>query len=160
MKLRGRPEAIKNELNMTSMIDVVFLLLIFFVMTFKIVEQEGDFNIRMPAASQGGAPQDLQLPLKLRLMANNTGQLTSMQLNELNLGTDFEELNRQVIALVAAGAGSTDAGPEIEIDTDYLLRYEHVVKAMTMTSGHIDRNTKKVVPLIEKVKFAPPRKPK
>ena len=35
----------KAELQMTSMIDVVFLLLIFFVMTFKISIQEGDFNV-------------------------------------------------------------------------------------------------------------------
>ena len=35
---------------MTSMIDIVFLLLVFFVMTFKIVELEGDFSVRMPLA--------------------------------------------------------------------------------------------------------------
>ena len=43
MKIRNRQEAEKQELNMTSMIDIVFLLLVFFVMTFKIVELEGDF---------------------------------------------------------------------------------------------------------------------
>ncbi|MDB4394215.1 biopolymer transporter ExbD, partial [Rhodopirellula sp.] len=44
MKIRNGEEAQKSGLNMTSMIDVVFLLLIFFVMTFKIVELEGDFS--------------------------------------------------------------------------------------------------------------------
>ena len=38
MKIRNREEAVGTQLNMTSMIDIVFLLLIFFVMTFKIVE--------------------------------------------------------------------------------------------------------------------------
>ena len=50
MKIRRDVEQEKHELNMTSMIDIVFLLLIFFVMTFKIVELEGDFSVRMPLA--------------------------------------------------------------------------------------------------------------
>ena len=41
----------KIELQMTPMIDIVFQLLIFFIMTFKIVSMEGDFNIKMPQAS-------------------------------------------------------------------------------------------------------------
>ena len=45
----------KIELQMTPMIDIVFQLLVFFIMTFNVVAQEGDFNIRMPAI---GAPQD------------------------------------------------------------------------------------------------------
>ena len=53
MRIRNREERKKNQLNMTSMIDIVFLLLVFFVMTFKIVELEGDFSIRMPLAGTG-----------------------------------------------------------------------------------------------------------
>ena len=36
------------RLQMAAMIDVVFLLLVFFVMTFRIVPVEGDFNVKMP----------------------------------------------------------------------------------------------------------------
>ena len=43
------PDEIK--LNMTAMIDIVFQLLVFFIMTFKVVAMEGDFNIRMPLAT-------------------------------------------------------------------------------------------------------------
>ena len=55
MKIRGkRPSKDeKIELQMTPMIDIVFQLLVFFIMTFNVVAQEGDFNIRMPAV---GAP--------------------------------------------------------------------------------------------------------
>ena len=41
----------KIELQMTPMIDIVFQLLVFFIMTFKIVAQEGDFNIKMPVSA-------------------------------------------------------------------------------------------------------------
>ena len=42
----GRRHVGKARLLMTPMIDVVFLLLIFFIMTFKIVAPEGDFQGR------------------------------------------------------------------------------------------------------------------
>ena len=48
----------KIELQMTPMIDIVFQLLVFFIMTFKIVSMEGDFNIRMPAAAHRPHPQN------------------------------------------------------------------------------------------------------
>ena len=54
MKIRNREEAMGTQLNMTSMIDIVFLLLIFFVMTFKIVELAGaDRPQEDPAAARG-----------------------------------------------------------------------------------------------------------
>ena len=49
-----------------------------------------------------------------------------------------------------------DDGPEIEIDTDYNLRYEYVIRAITAVSGYKDGN--EVVKLIEKIKFAKPRR--
>ncbi len=74
MKIRGKHSEEKIVVQMTSMIDVTFLLLIFFIMTFKIADQEGDFNIRMPMgnSSQQAAP-DLNVPLKVRLRADDSG---------------------------------------------------------------------------------------
>jgi hypothetical protein len=47
-------------------------------------------------------------------------------------------------------------GPEIEIDTDYNLRYEYVIRSITAVSGYKDGN--EIVKLIEKIKFAKPRR--
>ncbi|MFN9436559.1 MAG: ExbD/TolR family protein, partial [Planctomycetota bacterium] len=60
----------KVEMQLTSMIDVIFLLLIFFIMTFKISAQEGDFNIKMPIGGGQGAMDTTNIPIKLRLRAN------------------------------------------------------------------------------------------
>jgi biopolymer transport protein ExbD len=157
MKIRREVEKEKNELNMTSMIDIVFLLLIFFVMTFKIVEMEGDFSIRMPLAGDGATSDSTDLPLKLRLRADDKGSLTSMSLNEINLGQDFDKLRANVVSLVGTGAPTADEeGPELEIDTDYNLRYAYVIQAITAVSGYRDGD--QVVKLIEKVKFGKPRR--
>ena len=56
----SEPEELK--LNMTAMIDIVFQLLVFFVMTFKVVAMEGDFNIKMPLAAADGQSVDDLLP--------------------------------------------------------------------------------------------------
>ncbi len=159
MKIRNKGTGVASKLDLTSMIDVVFLLLIFFVMTFKIVEQEGDFSVRMPLASNStGAVDDTELPLKLRLKADQNGRLTSMAMNEIQLGTDFDALRSTVIGLVgnAAPDASSEEGPEVEIDTDYNLRYEYVIQAITSVSGYKSGND--VVKLIEKIKFAKPRR--
>ncbi len=93
MKIRNREDGIKNQLNMTSMIDIVFLLLIFFVMTFKVVEMEGDFSVRMPLAGQGATtPDPTDLPLKLRLRADAEGKLVSMSLYSFNLDITFSPI--------------------------------------------------------------------
>ena len=159
MKMRHKVEHEKNELNMTSMIDIVFLLLIFFVMTFKIVEMEGDFTVRMPLAGDGNTTSDVtDLPLKLRLRADADGKLTSMALNEINLGNDFTKLRANIISLVGSDEPiEGDDGPEIEIDTDYNLRYAYVIQAITSVSGYKD-DTDQVVKLIERIKFAKPRR--
>ena len=44
-------------LQMTPMIDVVFQLLVFFIFTFRIVAQEGDFHVKMPAAAPRTPPE-------------------------------------------------------------------------------------------------------
>jgi biopolymer transport protein ExbD len=158
VKIRNREEGQKNALNMTSMIDIVFLLLVFFVMTFKIVELEGDFSVRMPLAGSSSVTVDpTDLPLQLRLRADNQGRLTSMSLNEINLGTDFDQLRANVVSLIGSTTPTeSDEGPELEIDTDYNLRYEYVIESITAVSGYKDGN--EVVKLIEKIKFAKPRR--
>ncbi|MEM6365651.1 MAG: biopolymer transporter ExbD [Planctomycetota bacterium] len=163
MKIRNRRDAEKNELNMTSMIDIVFLLLIFFVMTFKIVELEGDFSIKMPLAGQSsGVVDPTDLPLKLRLRSTADGNLAGMELNEISLGNDqaaFARLRNEVKGMLASStpvAVEEGEGPEIEIDTDFNLQYKYVIDSISAVSGF--KEAGQVVKLIEKIKFAKPRR--
>ncbi|MFN9591117.1 MAG: ExbD/TolR family protein, partial [Pirellulaceae bacterium] len=148
------------ELQMTSMIDIVFLLLIFFITTFKIAAQEGDFNVKMPLSGAGGAPTDLtQLPIKLRMKADANGQLADISVNDtISFGQDWAKVRAYIVQLMGDSAGpSEEDGPEVEIDLDYNLRYVHVVEAITAVTGYRQGND--VVRLVDRIKFAPPRKP-
>ena len=149
----------KVELMMTPMIDIVFQLLVFFIMTFKIIAPEGDFNIRMPLAapSQGVPNPDELPPLKVRLTAADDGRLAGIYLNEAHMSS-FGQLRRRIIGLVGddTGPGSLAESTEIELDCDFKLRFEYTIKAITAVSGEVRGG--EIVKLIEKIKFAPPRK--
>ncbi|MFV1963929.1 MAG: ExbD/TolR family protein [Pirellulaceae bacterium] len=152
----------KIELQMTPMIDIVFQLLIFFIMTFKIVAMEGDFNIKMPlAAPAAGAPSDIAMPpIKVRLQADAQGRLAAIVFNDESLrgANPMEGLRLKIIDLIGddRGPGSIQNEVEVELDCDYGLHYEHVIDAITAVSGYL-RDDGMVEKLVEKIKFASPR---
>jgi biopolymer transport protein ExbD len=155
-KKRGLPD--KIPIDMTPMIDIVFQLLTFFCMTLKVVEEEGDFNIKMPlAAPRAGQPDPNQLPpMKVRMRADGNGNLVELVLNERAFSgpTRWKQLHNHIASLV--GDGSLAASAEVELDCDYALKYEHVIEAITAVSGTIGADGQ-IVKLVEKIKFSPPR---
>ena len=157
MKIKSRGSQ-KVELKMTPMIDIVFQLLIFFIMSFKIAAQEGDFNIKMPLAASAGAPTDDLPPMKLRLTAGPGGQLTAISLGDRRFDS-FTQLHHYIISEFGndRGAGSLKDTAEVEFDCDYNLRYEEVVNAVSAVSGYVSQDGQ-IVKLIEKLKFAQLRK--
>ena len=156
MKIRHTTEPEKIQLQMTPMIDIVFQLLIFFIMTFKIVALEGDFNIRMPSSAPAESSMtDDSIPMKLRLTAAEDGQLTGIRLNERGFES-FDQLHEYVLSLVGTDVGPEGGGHEIELDCDYGLNYEHVIAAITAVTGRVSEDGQ-VVKLIEKIKFSPPK---
>jgi len=161
MKLRRTGGNVdKVEMQMTPMIDIVFQLLTFFLFSFKIAAPEGDFNINMPAA--GPARENLlddSLPIQIKLTANADGSLASILLRDRPLAS-FDELHSQIIGIVGndRGPGSVADKTEVELDCDYNLKYEHVIRAVTAVSGYITDDGN-VIKLIQKIKFSPPKKP-
>ena len=111
---------------MTPMIDVVFLLLIFFVLTFKIIVPEGDFNVQMAPLGQA-QPIDIDTDsIRVRLIADADGALSAIQLNN----DDVENLDilRQRIAL-------TKPDLDVLLIFDDHLRYEYLISAITAVNG-------------------------
>jgi biopolymer transport protein ExbD len=161
MKIRkghasGAPD--KIEINMTPMIDVVFQLLSFFIMSFKIISQEGDFSIKMPiAAPREGLPDESLPPMKVRIRAGAGGELANISLNENQFGTSFQDLHAYIAGIVGNETGPSREAFEVEFDCDYNLKYQYVVEAITAVSGY--KSGDQIVKLVEKIKFSPPRQP-
>ena len=163
MKIRRTGSANDRvELQMTPMIDIVFQLLVFFVMTFKVVVREGDFNIRMPSASSAASTvEDFELPIRVKLVAGLEGSIADIVIDDSeSLRSEtastmemYELLGQRVAARKGAG-GVADFSSELEVefDTDYDLRYEEQIRAITAVSGTLDAEGK-LVQLADRIKF-------
>lgn len=161
MKIREKRHDDKIELQMTPMIDIVFQLLVFFIMTFKIVLPEGDFNIRMPPPATQTNSQPPETPtLTLRMTAGEEGVLTGLNLGDLSFSDDdqssaFDKLRSHIRSLVEdEGGPGTASEREVELECDYDLDYKYVIRAITAISGYIKDGQR--FKLIERIRFAPP----
>ncbi|MEN0110590.1 MAG: biopolymer transporter ExbD [Planctomycetota bacterium] len=149
----------RTDLQMTPMIDIVFQLLVFFIMTFKIVLPEGDFNIRMPLPANEAPAAPSELPtLNLRLVAGEGGELERLQLDSRVFeGADrFAQLHVYLRGLIDdSGGPGTASDQEVEINADYGLRYDYVMRAITALSGYLENGQRHQ--LIEKIRLTPPK---
>lgn len=154
----------KVEIPMSPMIDIVFQLLIFFMLNLKIVAPEGNFNINMPIGAPSTAASEQNLPdIKVGLLSDRDGNLTQLMLGSKNLGNDdmaFERLNKEILQIIGRPGNPLTKDIEVEIDADYETQYKYIVKAISKCTGRIDPVTKAVTRYVEKIKFAPPHKPK
>ncbi len=165
MKIRNKNEAAKIEPQMAPMIDVVFQLLIFFMLTLKIVEPEGDFSINMPVAAQASnaIPEQNLPPLKVQLTAQANGELASLKFNGSDLGTGtaaFERLNGLILKAIGRPGNPLTEEQEVEIEADYNLNYEYVISAVGAVSGRMQKTSDgkmKMIRYIQNINFAPAR---
>lgn len=161
MKIRRKVDETQVKVEMSAMIDIVFQLLIFFMLNLKIVADEGDFDINMPIGQASASATDVpKVEYKVRLLADGEGKLRDIQVGENSLGNDvpacFQRLNNNVRAWASSG-GSYSDDLEVELDADYTLHYEYVIKAISACTGYVEGERK--VKFLEKIKFAPPRRP-
>ncbi len=167
MKIRGYDKrATEIKLQMTPLIDIVFQLLVFFIMTYKVTAMEGDYNIKMPLAAeeQTLTTETLEDVLMVKLNADSNRNLVSMDVKYgmeekrfVREGSDpasiFNSLRSFVIGAVA-GSGDPTSGSDVEaeIESSFELRYEETVRAIESLSGY-KTDDGQIIKLIEKIKF-------
>ena len=164
MKLSKSSAPSKVDIPMAPMIDIVFQLLIFFMLNLKIVAPEGNFNINLPISAPSNAPADINLPdIKVGLRSDLDGNLPQLTLGGNNLGNNeaaFDRLNKEILTLIGRPGNPLTKEIEVELDADYECQYKYVVKAISRCTGRFDPQTQQVARYVEKIKFAPPHKPK
>lgn len=152
---RPEPEPESVPIDMTPMIDIVFQLLTFFVMTFRIAQAEGNFDITMPRMTAPGRPSDMLPPLKVTLRANDAGGLAEIRFADHGYES-FRQLHAAIAELVGPdrGPGSLQQTAEVELDCDPRLNYVHVIEAVTAVSGEVGPRGE-LIKLVEKIRFTP-----
>jgi biopolymer transport protein ExbD len=119
MKLNLRAKT-EPEVNLTSLIDVVLLLLIFFMVSTSFVK-ESQISITLPEADSEAVVQEA--PEQLEIMITEQG---TYLVNGRELVNSRPETIRNALQRVSTG----DSSLPLTISADANARHQHVVTAM------------------------------
>jgi biopolymer transport protein ExbD len=119
VKLNLRPKA-EPDVNLTSLIDVVLLLLIFFMVSTSFVK-ESQISIRLPQADT--APVVEEIPVQLEIMITEQG---TFLVNGRELIINRPETIRNALSKLSGG----NTNLPLTISADANARHQHVVTAM------------------------------
>ena len=117
LNLRAKTEP---EVNLTSLIDVVLLLLIFFMVSTSFVK-ESQISITLPEAESEAVVEDV--PEQLEIMITEQG---TYLVNGRELVNSRPETIRNALQRVSTG----DTSLPLTISADANARHQHVVTAM------------------------------
>ncbi len=119
MKLNLRAKT-EPEVNLTSLIDVVLLLLIFFMVSTSFVK-ESKISITLPEAESDAVTEEI--PEQLEIMITESG---TYLVNGRELVNNRPETIRNALQSVSTG----DTSLPLTISADANARHQHVVTAM------------------------------
>ncbi|MFQ3341090.1 MAG: biopolymer transport protein ExbD [Flavobacteriaceae bacterium] len=125
MKLRGKNE-IRPEFNMSSMTDIVFLLLIFFMIASTLAKQLNTIDVKLPKAD--GKTEN-----------RNSVAITITNSNQFYL--DSDKISKKSLETLLIQALSSVKTPSIVLRTEKKVAIDQVVFVMNIAN----RNGIKVV---------------
>lgn len=79
MNLHKHFEDAKLELQVAPLIDVVFLLLIYFMVTASLIKKEGDISFMLPANVAADEMVDIPVEVLIEITADGTVQVEGMR---------------------------------------------------------------------------------
>lgn len=118
-------------LNLTPMIDVVFLLLFFFLVVTRFGTREGTLPADLPRKTGGASVEIPRTPIRVRFLAEEPGadtcRVTIDKLHDAPL--PIEELLPELRRIQAEAPGFDDPETPIHLFAREGIRWDHVVNA-------------------------------
>lgn len=127
MKIQRRDQQ-SVEIQMGPMIDMVFLLLVFFMVTAKPIEPESDVGIQLPGTVQ--QEEIIELPDEQRIEIRPDGQVV---LNDMPLDSPQSSDLPQLTATLKRFKEATEANnadPLVTVDADDAVQHQRIVDVM------------------------------
>ena len=118
MNIREDTESDDLVLNLTPLIDVVFLLLIFFMVTTTFLDNEREIEVELPVAQSGGEPQ--RAPEEIVLAVLEDGRTFH----------DGKELSRAELLALLKSAAQHDPQTPVTIRGHRRAQHQKVVAVM------------------------------
>ena len=116
MRLRREPESDEFALNLTSMTDIVFLMLVFFMLATTFVDPERALGIELPAASSSQQPPPQELVINV--------------LEDGSFVLEGRVLDRESLRARLAETGRDAPATPVTIRGHRLARHEAIVSVM------------------------------
>lgn len=141
-----QPGAAKVRMNLTPMIDMTFLLIVFFILTSQIsnVEVAEEIDLPEPHESVAAAPaEEHRMVINLIPDAENRSRVASMRLGFRTLAADSagrRALRDELLAAVAA-----DPSLKVDIRADRQAAYSEVYPILRLASASGARRVDLVV---------------
>ena len=117
-RTKYKPEPIGFQV--VPMIDILFLLLCFFVTSQIYTQWEAEIDVKLPTASTAEIEQRLPGELTLNILKNGATVVNGRKLNEANLAALFKRLVQLF------------PGQPVLIRADKQTEYEHVIKVLDL----------------------------
>ena len=118
MKFTVKSQDVQQGFQLAPMIDVIFLLLCFFVATQIFSQWETEIDVKLPTAESGDIPGRLPGEIILNIRSDGT-----MIVNRQTLSlSDLSELLRQITGLFP--------GQPVVIRADRETQYEHIIRVL------------------------------
>jgi biopolymer transport protein ExbD len=121
------------ELDISSLIDVCFLLLIYFIVTSTIAPRETDLGMALPAANPTPQEQPDIEPLFIRIEANGS-IFTGIGPDQLAMDTDTSARELPLLLaqldMYASAARAADATPLVQIHADEESSQQRVIDVL------------------------------
>jgi len=136
-KRRKPYEDVPPRLEISSLIDICFLLLIYFLVTSVLIPRETDLDMRLPAQVQTDTPPDID-PMFIRVDANGVIYLGTGTAQEA-LDVDADDRNVPLLAarldIYSSTARAAGATPLVQIYADPNSSQQRVIDVLNALAG-------------------------
>jgi len=129
MQLR-RKDTQTVEMQMGPMIDMVFLLLVFFMVTAKPIKQESDIDIGLPGTV--AQEESVDIPDETRIVIRASGQV---EINELPVDTPTSQAMPALLTTLIRFKEAADANRSealITIDAEDEAQHQRIVDVLNI----------------------------
>ena len=124
-------------LDISSLIDVCFLLLIYFIVTSTITPRESDLGMALPAANPSTEQPDIE-PMFIRIEANGalyTGVGTAQQAMDSDVSVREVPLLKAALDIYSSAARAANSKPLVQIYADGQATQQRVIDVLNALAG-------------------------
>lgn len=113
---KGRSPDETNDIDLTPMLDVVFIMLIFFIVTASFVKEIG-IGVNIPEKNDNPPPPDAPKNILVRISADNQIWMDNRRVDELAVRSNIERMRAELpkAAVIISADVKSNAGTYVKV---------------------------------------------